>query len=253
MKTNFKLSVKTLLFNAIFASLLISCRTAQVAVDSGLNTNTEVFDVKGRQGSQIGQTIYYGAYKTSKVKRGWTFSYRIPFIATFQGAKEKLSFSQFDSQGNSAEIAVVSRFRETEYEPIKDHFSVSLKYKNYFAGGVQLNQGSEFWEFIVHSVDGASRTLSQNPTAGFIRNGSTKIEITGIRELEGSSALLTRNDVYGYEFRRDGNILGAVSTINNGKVWFKKDLSTETKLVLASVSSALMLRNDVAEQAVSMK
>ena len=147
---------------------------------------------------------------------------------------------------------MVSKFKETEYEPVKEYFAVSLKYKNYFVGAVRLDN-SEEWDFIVHDVDGASRSLKQNSTIGFVRKGQIKIDITGIRSLEGSSDFITQNQVYGYEFQQNGKVIGAVSTINYGKVWLKKDLDEETKLVLASVSSGLMLRNSMAENELSMK
>lgn len=255
MNKNFNyyfLAGKTILFSAFFTASLLSCRTAELAVDKSLKNDTETYEVKGRQGSQIGQVISFGAYKTTKVSRGWTFSYSIPFIVQFQGAKEKLSFSQFGPNSTSAEVALVSRFRENDIEPVKDYFSLSVKYQNYFAGAIRLSNNTDPWDFIVHNVDGASRTLKQNATMGFVRNRHMRIDITGIRELEGSSSFITQNDVYGYEFRIDGKVVGAVSTINNGKVWFRKELSDDLRLVLASVSSGLMLRNNVEENAVSL-
>ena len=252
MKTKIKSSFKTILFSTVVSSFIFSCRTAETAVNNDLKSDTEIYSVKGRQGSQIGQVISFGDFKTSKVKRGWTFGYSIPFVVRFQGAKEKLSFSQFGTNGNAAEVALVSRFKETDIEPIKDYFSVSLKYKNYFAGGIKLQNETDSWDFIVHNVDGASRSLKQNPTIGFIRNRSMHIDILGIRELEGSPSFMTQNDVYGYEFQLNGKVIGAVSTINNGKVWFKKDLTEDLKLVLASISSGLMLRNSVEENALSL-
>ncbi|WP_157486706.1 hypothetical protein [Dyadobacter alkalitolerans] len=103
----------------------------------------------------------------------------------------------------------------------------------------------------MHNVDGSSRSLNKNRTVGFVRSRRMQIDIAGIRELEGSSGFLTQNDVYGYEFQLDGKIIGAVSTVNNGKVWFKKGLGDDIKLILASVSSGLMLRNHVEESVVA--
>jgi len=246
------LAGKNLLFSTVVSISIFSCRTAELAVNNDLKNETETYNVKGRQGFQIGQVVSFGDFKTSKVKRGWTSGYSVPFIVKFQGAKEKLSFTQFGSNASSAEVTLVSRFKETEYQPIKEYFSISLKYKNYFAGSVKLTANQENWDFIVHNVDGASRSLRNNSTIGFVRNNHTQIDISGIRELEGSSSFITQNDVYGYEFQLDGKVIGAVSTINNGKVWFKKDLDDDLKLVLAGISSGLMLRNSVEENAVSM-
>jgi hypothetical protein len=243
---------KTIIAAAFIAINLCSCRTAELAVNQDLQQNTESHQVKGRQGSQIGQVISFSSFTSSKIKRGWTFGYSLPFIVRFEGASEKLSFSLADTHGKTADVAVVSRFKATEIQPIRDYFSIALKYKNYFAGTVGLQNSEEWWDFIVHNVDGASRSLKNNTTVGFARNGLTKIEILGIRELEGASPLLTQNDVYGYEFHLDGKIIGAVSVINQGKVWFKKDLDANQKLILAAISAGLMLRSDVEDRELSM-
>ncbi|HEV7351239.1 hypothetical protein [Telluribacter sp.] len=236
----------TLLF-AFFAAAFTACRTAEVAVTNDLKSGAAVYPVKGRQGFQIGQVLQFGDYTTSKVKRGWTFSYSIPFVARFNGAREKLSFQQFGPGGRSAEVAFVSRFRDVDISPVREYFSLSTNYKNYFAGGIELSGSKEGWEFIVHNVDGG-RTLKNN-TMGFVRSSSdgTRIDIVGIRELEGGSPMMTAMNVYGYEFRLDGKTIGAVSTVNNGKVWMKENIHPELKLVLASVSSGLMLRHNVEE------
>jgi hypothetical protein len=243
---------KTFFSLGCIALHLSSCRTAELAVDKDFNQNTEAFLVKGRQGSQIGQVISFGDYKSSKVKRGWTFGYSLPFIVRFEGASEKLSFDISDHAGKTANVALVSRFKATELQPIQDYFSIALRYKNYFAGTIAMRDSGETWDFIVHQVDGASRSLKNNFTQGFARNGTTKIEITGIRELEGASPIFTQNDVYGYEFRLAGKLIGAVSVINNGKVWLKKDLDSGHKLILASLSSGLMLRNKVEDSVARM-
>jgi hypothetical protein len=243
---------KAVVAAAFIAINLSSCRTAELAVNQDLQHNTEFYQVKGRQGSQIGQVISFGSYTSSKVKRGWTFGYSLPFIVRFNGASEKLSFSLADADGKTANVALISRFKATEIEPIRDYFSIALKYKNYFAGTVGLQDSEEWWDFIVHNVDGASRSLKNNATIGFARNGLTKIEIIGIKELEGASPMLTQNEVYGYEFRLDGKIIGAVSVINQGKVWFRKDLDASQKLILAAISSGLMLRSNVEDRELSM-
>lgn len=240
-----------LLYTCISVSIF-SCRTAELAVNENLRNDTDAYSVKGLQGWQIGQVISFGDFKTNKVKRGWTSGYSIPFFVKFQGAKEKVSFSLSSADGKSADVAMVSKFKETEYEPVKEYFAVSLRYKNYFAGAIRLDN-SEEWDFIVHDVDGASRSLKQNSTIGFVRKGAIKIDITGIRSIEGASDFITQNQVYGYEFQQNGKVIGAVSTISQGKVWLKKHLDDETKLVLASVSSGLMLRNSIAENTLSMK
>ncbi|QRR03545.1 hypothetical protein [Dyadobacter sandarakinus] len=255
---NKSIRIALLSFNHCIAAMLLaaiafSCRTAEVSVHNDLKTGAEVYTVKGRQGFQVGQVLSFGDFKTSKVNRGWTFGYSIPFIVSFQGASEKLSFRQLDQHGGQAEVVLVSKFRETELAVAKDYFSVSLHYKNYFAGAIKLDHAESSWDFIVYNADGAGRGFGNRETSGFVRNGRTRIDIRAINSLEGSSEILTYNSVYGYEFTQGGKVIAAVSTINNGKVWMKEGLDAETRLVLAGICSGLMLRNQVEDQALSLQ
>jgi hypothetical protein len=236
-----------LLFSALSVSFT-ACRTAEIPVREELKNNATPLAVKGRQGFQIGQVLSFGEYHTSKVDRGWTRSYSIPFVAHFSGAREKLSFQQFGPNTSTAHVAFVSRFRETELSPLRDYFSLSVKNRNSFAGGIELSGSGESWEFVVHQADGWGNTLKNN-TRGFIRSKADhlQIDIVGIRELEGTSKLMTQMDVYGYEFQLDGKVIGAVSTVNSGKVWIRDNIHPELKLVLASVSSGLILRYNMKE------
>lgn len=51
--------------------------------------------------------------------------------------------------------------------------------------------------------------------------------------------------VYGHEFRIAGKVVGAVSTINRGKVWIDPQLDPETRTVIAAIATGLLLRTDV--------
>lgn len=220
---------------------LFACRTPEVAVDPHLNA--DAMPVKGRNGFQIGQVIRYGDYTTDKVRRGWTKGYDIPFLVRFQGAKEKLSFTQFGPEGAQAEVACISKFKNTEIQLVRDFFGVPLEYKNYFAGDIALGNGREHWDFILHNPNGDF--LREKLSAGFAQNGTQRIEIEAIRGLKGQPGWMRELTVYGHEFRIDGKTVGAVSTVNKGKVWIDESLDADTRLVLAAMATGLLLRTDV--------
>jgi hypothetical protein len=77
--------------------------TPEVALDPSLTE--PAMRVKGRNGFLIGQVIQYGEYRTEPVRRGWTQSYDVPFFVRFQGAKEKLSYTQIEPHGLRAAAA----------------------------------------------------------------------------------------------------------------------------------------------------
>ncbi len=220
---------------------LFACKTAEIAIDPALKA--EAMPVKGRNGWQIGQVISYGGFTTDKVRRGWTKGYDIPFIVRFQGAKEKLSFTQFGPSDVQAEVACISKFKSTEIQLVNDFFGIPLEYQNYFAGNIALDEGRSAWDFIIHNPNGDF--LREEASAGFAKNGSHRIDIKAIRGLEGQPDWLKELTVYGHEFRLDGKVVGAVSTMNKGKVWIDQNLDAETKTVVAAIATGLLLRTDV--------
>jgi hypothetical protein len=220
---------------------LLACKTADITLDPSLKA--EAMPVKGRNGWQIGQVIAYGGYTTDKVRRGWTKGYDIPFIVRFQGAKEKLSFAQFGPGKERAEVSCVSKFKSTEIQLVKDFFGIPLDYQNFFAGNISFDEGRSTWDFIIHNPNGDF--LREKASAGFAQNGSKRIEIQAIRGLEGQPDWMKELTVFGHEFRLDGKVVGAVSTMNKGKVWIDESLDAETKTVVAAIATGLLLRTDV--------
>ena len=234
--------MKTTLIALLIAVTLFACKTPQMVLAPSLKSNSETMMVKGKQGLQIRRTIAYGNYTTSKVKQGWQTGYDIPFFLRFQGMQEKLSFRQFGSEGRVADVYAVGKFRSTELPVMREHFNIQLNEKNHFAGTVVMNNGQDIWEFLLYNPDGKFFT---NKGAGFIKNNAETIDVKGVTQLENGNNLSVQ--FIGYEFVHDGETIGAVETINNGKVWFKNDLSVDLKLVLASLSSSLLLRTNLEE------
>ena len=233
---------KTLLLVSIL-SFIVSC-TPDLVLNNDLKEKTEVMQVKGKQGFRIKQVISYGEFETSKVKRSWTTSYNIPLIVTFKGAKQKLSYLQVDGKRNVAEVFGASVYSEKEIGWLSEYFKIQLDYKSYYTGTIALDKGTNNWDYIIFNPNTAHWN---NVTRGFARNGSEEIEIKGVKKLKGQASFMNL-DVYGYEFIKNGRSIGAVSIVNNGRVWMRTDLDDETRLVLASLSSGLMLRDNIEEE-----
>lgn len=238
-------AIQIFLTLVILASLF-SCKPAEIAIDPTLKARA--MPVKGRQGLQIGQVIRYGEFKTDEVRRGWTGSYDVPFVVRFRGAKEKLSYTQYGTEGLQAAVACVSRFKSTEIQLVEDYFSVPVKLTNFFAGNIHFGKGGSTWDFILHNPNGDF--LREQASAGYAQNGTNRIDIQAIRGLKGQTGLLKEVTVAGHEFRLNGKVVAAVSTLNKGTVWIDPNLNAEMKTVIAAVATGLLLRTDVEEAAV---
>lgn len=232
------------IFFWLFLSLwIIRCKTPELGINPELKA--DAMAVKGRNGWLLKQTISYGDFKTDKVRRGWTRSYNFPFFLRFQGAKEKLSFTQFGPNGTSAKVAFVSSFKTVELPLVNSYFNVPVSYKNFFAGTVVLNNGVQNWDFIIHNPDGDF--MREKASAGMIKNGTQVVEIHAIRSIKGQPKWLEKLAVYGHEFSQNGKVVAAISNINKGTVWIDPALDSDRKTLIAAVATGLLLRRDMEE------
>jgi hypothetical protein len=231
--------MKTTFFIGLLGLLMVACKPAEIAITPELNA--QAMTVKGRNGFQIGQKIKYGHYHTDKVQRGWTQGYDLPFLLRFQSAKEKLRFKQHGPDGLSAEVSCISKFKNIELPLLGDFFGVPLDYNNFFAGNIRI--GDAHWDFILHNPNGDF--LREKKSAGFARYGDHVIEINAVRGLKDQPEWLKELTVFGHEFSINGKVVGAVSTINRGKVWIDESLDATHRTVLAALATGILLRTDV--------
>lgn len=63
--------------------------------------------------------------------------------------------------------------------------------------------------------------------------------------LDNNNFFTNDTKTFGFEMVQNGKSIGAVSVINNGKVWVDKNLSADMKLVVASIASALMTKKNL--------
>lgn len=228
------------LFTALILAGLVACKTPELNLSPDLNDQAAM-PVKGRNGFQIGQVISYGDFKTSKVRRGWTNGYDLPFFVRFQAAREKMSYTQYGPEGQAAQVACISKFKSVELPVVRDFFGIPLDYQNYFAGNIALS--TVHWDFLLYNPNGDF--LREKASAGFVQNGATRIEIQAIRGLKGQPEWMKELAVYGHEFVLDGKVVGTVSTINRGKVWINESLDANTRTVIAAVATGILLRTEV--------
>lgn len=231
MKTPFLILVASL--------LLTACKDYQIALQPDLRENAQLMTVKGRQGNMINQKVSFGEFYTDRVKRGWTVRYNIPFVVRFEGAQEKLSFTQFDAAGNKAVVSAIGKFRSAELNWLGSFFNIPLQFKNYFAGSIYLPHTERAYDFIVYNPESNFILL---PTKGHLQSGDLRIDISGVTKLQDQK--VWNIDNLGFEYFKGSQAVGASQIFNNGKVWLRNGLEADERLVLAALSTALMIRNN---------
>ncbi len=221
--------------------LLSGCTVPYMRVDPQLSAQAPALSVQGRQGWLINQELSFGDYSSSPVKRSWTKGYNIPFIVRFSGAKEKLGFSMQNSAGDKAELFCLGKLREIDLPVLNKAFEVNLKTTDAFTCAISsADQSFEFY----------SENLNQNPRfnapTGQLKGPGVELSIRPVGSLEGGQSSWSTTAL-GYELLADGQVLAAVETLNDGRVWIGPELSVHQQLLAASVAAALLLRSSLAE------
>lgn len=228
-------------FTVMFVTILGGCTVPYMQVDPQLSANAQAMPVSGRQGWLVKQQLRFGEFTSGPVKRGWTFGYSIPFIVRFSGAREKLGFGVQNSTGDQAEFFCLGKLREYDLPVLNKAFEVNLKTTDVFTCGIALaDQSFEFY----------SENLNQNPRfgeiTGQVKGPEVDFDIRAVSSLEGGQSSWSTTAL-GYELVQDGQVIAAVETLNEGRVWIAPQLTDSQQLITAGVAAALLLRNSLAE------
>lgn len=224
---------------AVVLLLLASCKDYNIKIDQDMRAEAQQMEVKGRQGLTFNQKVRFGEFYTDRVRRGWTRRYDIPFMIRFQGAQEKLSFSQFDAAGRQVVVSAIGKFQSKEIPLLGDFFGITLEYKYYFAGTIYAIGSGNTYDFIVYNPELNFKLL---PTEGQLNGPGLSVKVHGVTQLDDRK--IWNIDNLGFEYKHGEQSVGAVQIFNRGKVWLRKGLEEEHRLVLAGLSTALMIRNN---------
>ncbi|MGZ8550424.1 MAG: hypothetical protein ACXWV2_07170, partial [Chitinophagaceae bacterium] len=230
-------------------------------------------------GWQVNQRLSFGNYNTSKIKRGWDFTASVQYTK-FRIRPEEAVLKVFDintdnnsntqrgkfqytlEDGNNiTEIYATEKFREKQLvyksnNPWIGNASKTNRYEYAFTAAIVpvTIQEDQPWSLVlVNKYDIANdkeRGLFERPYVeeeGYATNGKENITIRPLRIEKVTTASGKQTKVFGgklfsgYELRWDDGVVAIVDILDNN-VWIVNELDPKEKLILASVSSALMLK-----------
>ena len=270
--------------------LLAACSTAKVAVPDQFKSQAVDMKVKGVNGFKINQSLNFGPYKTSRIKRGWDFAKSTQYtrfgiepedfvLRVFdigsdrKKTKEQNKFQYTISDENlAAEIFAQEKFSSDEFiykskHPLIGEFTRTKSYEYDFGAAiVVLAQGQEQpWSLVMTNKYNEARDTARQlfdrakaETTGYATNGKETIEIRPLMLRSVTTASGKKTNVVGgallsgYEFRIDDGVIGVVDILDN-RVWMYKELDSPTKMVLSAISSAILLKRIRSEQELAFR
>jgi hypothetical protein len=265
----------------LFIALIVlsSCTAAKLSIPSVFSSQATKLHVQGLNGWMINQKLAFGTYKTSSIKRGWDFSSSLQYtkfglrpeetllkvldIDTDKrslNAKNKFHYTLEDGNGVT-EIYATEKFSEKQLvyksnNPYLGNASKTTRYDYAFTAAiVPLTTKDEApWSLVlINRYDAAkdtARRLFDRPYVeqeGYATNGKENIAIRplSIDKVTTKSGKETKvfggKLLSGYELQWDGGVVAIIDLMDNN-IWLYNDLEPSEKLILSSVTSAILLK-----------
>ena len=258
---------------------LASCTAAKISVPTQFSSQATKMPVKGINGWQINQKLSFGNYNTSKIKRGWDFNSSFQYtkmrispeeailkvftMDTYKGTNTQRNKFQYTLEDGNlvAEIYATEKFKEKELvyksnNPWIGNASQTKSYEYAFAAAIVplTVKNDQPWSLVlINRYDQAkdtARKLFDRPYVeeeGYATNGQENITIRPLRIEKVTTASGKDTKVFGgkmlsgYELKWDDGVVAIIDILDNS-IWLANDLEPADKLILSSISSAILLK-----------
>ncbi|GGH78537.1 hypothetical protein HNQ91_003839 [Filimonas zeae] len=263
--------------STLFVIVLTSCTTVKLAVPEQFSSQSTSMHVKGLNGWMVNQKLSFGNYYTSAVKRGWNVSstgtdrpsgvttedrllkmFNVEKSNVTLNQKNKYQFTVQDGN-QSAEVFCIEKVtKEQLVVKTNTWWGDTHQTKNYqysFSAAILPLKVKEDapWQLVLYNNYDRNKDTAHHffdlpylEEEGYITNGTETIHIKPLRiqqfvRKDGREAKFPVRMMSGYELRIDDGVVGIIDSFDNN-IWMYNELDSDTKLLLAAVSSALMLR-----------
>lgn len=257
--------------------ILTSCSTPKLAIPEQFSSVSEKMHIKGLNGWMINQKLTFGTYKTSKVKRGWNTKttrqdknsditseerimklFNVTNTNTTSNQKQKYQYSIEDGK-QVAEVFCSERMTSEELQVFTNNrwlgdFSQTKNYQYSFTAAIlPMSVKEEPWQLVVYNNYDKKKDTARKwfdlpyvEEEGMATNGKDTIQIKPLRvknitSKDGKERQFPVKILGGYELRLDDGVIGVIDSMGHA-LWIYKELDEPTKLIVASICSALMLR-----------
>ncbi|WP_018476136.1 hypothetical protein [Pontibacter roseus] len=230
--------MKKILLSVALAGALVlpSCQVANVALEPGFQQQAQELSVQGRKAFKPNGDFQVGDYQVGHVNRGWTRVGGFSLLG-YENIKtsQQYEFSLQDAAGQQWYVFAASRLQEKNLQSDNGVALAVGKNLEYFASYFTSPLSGQ-WRLL--TVD-PGQYLMRKKFKGELSNGDEVFQVLPLYKTEASQ--LPSSDIIGYAFLRDGEQVAVVQVINNGKVWLGSELDEDSRMVLASAASSLLL------------
>ena len=266
---------------ALFPAVLLAlsgCTAVKLGIPEEFSSQATELHVKGLNGFTIGQTLKFGEYGTSRIRHGWVLVrdqkdrvselttedrilrlFKIDQSTRTTSADTKYQYSMY---GNGMESKIYCLERKSSEEqdirtPVRalGEVTATRNFQYSFSAAILplVQDFDDPWQVVIYENYDAKKDTARRlfdlpfvEEQGYATNGKDTITIRTVRTKKvttrkGRSVNMPVKMAAGFEFRIDDGVIGILDTYQNN-VWIYNELDKETKFILASISSAMLLR-----------
>lgn len=267
--------MKHIYYIPLLALLLASCSTPKLAVPEKFTAVADKMPIKGVNNWILHQKLSFGNYATSKVRRGWTSTRESDYYTIEQRLMKVFNIDKFNTvseQKNKYRYSIQDGKLEAQVycQEKMMREEVKIRTNTKIFGDISRTQYSQYsftaailpmkdttdepWQLVIfqnydRSKDTARRLfdLPYVEEEGFASNGKETITINPLRvaNLTTKSGKQTQYPVKilsGFELRIDDGVIAIIDQLSN-TLWVYKELDEPTRLIVASICSAMLLRH----------
>lgn len=244
----------------------------KVSLTAEIWKNQEVWDVRGRNGFKFKERLSFGQFTTYKVDRSWTkeSSWSIGAgrrtLQVPQGTniisydhinrRQTLRFAAISPSGETADVYAATHVQSRELRVGEGNnlasFSIDLgillnkNSNNLYYVQIYLDGDSQPWQLV---LDNEQSQIKPGKYIGYLigpkGNYYQLKPITHIEGKNGKSQKILLGSV-GFEISdEDGTEIAAVSTLDNGKVYFSYGLRPQERFLMENLCAAILLQEQI--------
>ena len=270
----FTFLMKRYLYILIIAAILTSCSTAKLAVPEKFVAVAEKMPIKGVNSWVFNQKLSFGKYKTSKVKRGWTSTTEDKYYSIEQRLMKVFNLDNFNSitqQNNRYRYTIEDETSAAQVYCLEKmtREETTIKTNTKLLGDLSRTNNSQYsfsaailpmkdttdepWQLVIYNTYDRSKDTARRlfdlpyvEEEGYVTNGKETINIRPVRvanmtSKSGKQSKFPVKILSGYELRIDDGVIAIIDSLSN-QLWVYKELDEPTRLIVAAISSALLLR-----------
>lgn len=226
-------------FYAILLLAIFGCKPVLMKIDPHLKSTSQPMKVTGIQGWQLKKVIRFGEFSTSIIKGGWKTGSSFHFLANFENAEQKYSYTQYDADGFSTEVFCVGKMKKTKVQVLTTKITIPIDVSDLFSSKILIVADSTIIDLVLYNPN---EIMFEDASEGYLTGLDVDFQILPNRELEKGSF---GPKIIGYEFHDEDQVVAAIQLLNGGIVWLNESLNSRDKLVLASACTALLLRDNL--------